>query len=35
MSPNYVTLIVILIAWLGIFLYLLRFDKRVKKLEKK
>ncbi|HED24432.1 MAG TPA: CcmD family protein [Firmicutes bacterium] len=35
MSDLYIVLIVALIAWGGIFLYLLRLDLRVGKLEKK
>ncbi len=35
MSSNYVTMIVTLISWLGIFLYLLRLDKKIKELERK
>jgi CcmD family protein len=32
-QPLYVVLLVVLIVWLGIYLYLLRLDKRLKKLE--
>lgn len=30
----YIVLIIVLICWLGLFLYLFRLDKKVKKLEK-
>ncbi|UCD64085.1 MAG: CcmD family protein [Candidatus Zixiibacteriota bacterium] len=35
MDGNYVALIVTLVVWIGLFLYLLRLDKRVKKIEEK
>jgi len=35
MNANYVVMIVVLIIWLGIFLYLFSLDKRLKKLEKR
>jgi CcmD family protein len=35
MSSNYVTMIVTLVIWIGVFFYLLRLDRKVKKLEKK
>jgi CcmD family protein len=35
MSDLYIVLVVCLMAWLGIFLYLLNLDLRIKKLEKK
>lgn len=35
MSSNYVTLIVTLASWIGIFFYLLRLDKRIKELKRK
>jgi len=35
MSSDYVTLIVTLISWLGIFLYLLRLDKKIKEMDRK
>ena len=33
MDGSYVTLIVTLVVWIGLFLFLMRLDKRVKKLE--
>jgi len=30
----YVVLLIVLIGWIGIFFYLLRLDKRLKKIEK-
>ncbi|HEX9911807.1 MAG TPA: CcmD family protein [candidate division Zixibacteria bacterium] len=35
MSANFGVMIVVLIIWLGLFVYLLRLDKKVKELEKK
>ncbi|UCB52496.1 MAG: CcmD family protein [Candidatus Zixiibacteriota bacterium] len=35
MTSNYVVMIVTLVIWVGVFLYLLRLDAKVKKLEKK
>ena len=35
MSANLGVMIVVLIIWFGIFIYLLRLDKKVKELEKK
>jgi CcmD family protein len=35
MFSNDVAMMVILIIWIGVFLYLLRLDRKVKKLEKK
>ncbi len=35
MSANFGVMLVILIIWIGIFIYLLRLDKKVKELEKK
>jgi CcmD family protein len=35
MSSNYVVMIVTLVIWVGVFLYLLRLDAKVKKIEKK
>jgi len=35
MSSNYVTMIVTLVIWIGLFFYLLRLDRKIKKLEKK
>jgi len=35
MSANLEVMIVVLIIWLGVFVYLLRLDKKVKELEKK
>jgi CcmD family protein len=33
MNANYVVMIVVLIIWIGIFLYLMGLDRKVKKLE--
>jgi CcmD family protein len=35
MSANFGVMLVILIIWIGIFIYLLRLDKKIKELEKK
>ena len=35
MSSNYVAMIVTLVIWIGVFFYLLRLDRKVKKLENK
>jgi len=35
MLANYGVMVVILIIWLGVFIYLLRLDKKVKELERK
>ncbi len=35
MSANFGVMLVILIIWIGIFVYLLRLDKKVKELERK
>jgi len=35
MDANYVVMAVILIVWLGIFLYLLSIDRKVRRLEGK
>jgi len=35
MSANLGVMIVVLIIWLGVFVYLLRLDKKVKELERK
>jgi len=35
MPTNYIVMLVVLVIWIGIFLYLLRLDKKIKKLEKK
>jgi CcmD family protein len=35
MSANIGVMVVVLIIWLGVFIYLLRLDKKVKELEKK
>jgi CcmD family protein len=35
MSANLGVMVVVLIIWFGIFIYLLRLDKKVKELEKK
>ncbi|MCK4224822.1 MAG: CcmD family protein [candidate division Zixibacteria bacterium] len=34
MSSNYVAMMVTLVIWIGVFFYLLRLDRKVKKLEK-
>lgn len=35
MSANLGVMVVVLIIWFGIFIYLLRLDKKVKELDKK
>ncbi len=35
MSTNLVAMMAVLIIWLGIFLYLVRLDRKVKKLNRK
>jgi CcmD family protein len=35
MDANYVVMAVTLIVWIGIFLYLVSLDRKVKRLEKK
>ena len=35
MQDNYVTMGVTLIVWIGLFVFLMRLDKRVKDLEKR
>ena len=35
MDGNYVALAVTLAVWIGLFVYLMRLDKKVKKLEEK
>jgi CcmD family protein len=35
MSSNPITLMVTLVIWIGVFLYLLRLDRKVAKLKKK
>ena len=35
MSANVGVMVVVLIVWMGVFVYLLRLDKKVKELEKK
>ncbi len=35
MSANIGVMVVVLIIWLGVFVYLLRLDKKVKELERK
>ncbi len=35
MNGNYVALAVTLLIWIGLFLFLFRLDKRVRKLEEK
>jgi len=35
MSTNLVAVIAVLVIWLGIFLYLVRLDRKVKKLNRK
>ena len=34
MEDNYVVMAVTLIVWVGLFLFLLRLDRRIKRLEK-
>jgi CcmD family protein len=34
MGGNYVAMIVTLIVWFGLFFYLIRLDKRIKRLER-
>lgn len=34
MDGNYVAMIVTLIVWIGLFVFLMRLDKRIKKLER-
>jgi len=35
MSTNLVAVIAVLVIWLGIFLYLVRLDRKVRKLDRK
>jgi CcmD family protein len=35
MQGNYVVLAVTLVVWIGLFFYVMRLDKKVKKLEEK
>ncbi len=35
MSSNYITMFVNLVIWIGLFFYLLRLDRKIKKLSKK
>jgi CcmD family protein len=35
MSSNYLAMIVTLLVWVGVFLYLLRLDRKVRRLYKK
>lgn len=35
MTSNYVVMIVTLVIWIGVFLYLMRLDAKIKRLEKK
>lgn len=35
MTSNYVVMIVTLVIWIGVFLYLLRLDAKIKRFEKK
>jgi len=35
MDGNYITLIVTLVVWIGLFLFLMKLDKKVRKLEEK
>ena len=35
MDGNYVAMIVTLVVWAGLFIFLVRLDKKVKKLEEK
>lgn len=34
MDANFIVMIVVLVIWIGIFLYLVSLDRKVKKLEK-
>ena len=35
MDGNYIAMIVTLVIWVGLFIYLMKLDKQVKKLEEK
>jgi CcmD family protein len=35
MDGNYTAMIVSLVVWLGLFLYLMRLDRRIRKLERR
>ncbi|UCC43845.1 MAG: CcmD family protein [Candidatus Zixiibacteriota bacterium] len=35
MDGNYVTMTVTLVVWVGLFIFLMRLDKRIKELEKR
>jgi CcmD family protein len=35
MDGNYVAMVVTLVVWVGLFIFLVRLDKKVKKLEEK
>jgi CcmD family protein len=35
MSSNLITMIVILVIWMGVFLYLIRLDRKVERLKKR
>ncbi len=35
MDGNYIAMIVTLVIWVGLFVYLMKLDKQVKKLEEK
>jgi len=35
MDGNYVTMVVTLVVWVGLFIFLVRLDKKVKRLEEK
>ena len=35
MDGNYIAMIVTLVVWIGLFLYLMRLDKKVRKIEEK
>ncbi|UCG62645.1 MAG: CcmD family protein [Candidatus Zixiibacteriota bacterium] len=35
MDDNYIAMIVTLVIWIGLFLFLIRLDKRVKNIEEK
>ena len=35
MDGNYIALIVTLVIWIGLFLFLIRLDKKVKRLEER
>ncbi len=35
MDGNYIAMFVALVIWIGLFLFLMRLDKKIKKLEKR